>query len=619
MGRHATVAIDPRWDKDMNIRRRTRYLTFVLGLFLPCITPASSIAAPQSAGDIRILIDISGSMKQNDPQRLRAPALRLLTGLLPNGARAGVWTYGQQVNMLVPLATVDAQWKERALEASKQINSAGLFTHIEEALTRASADWRVPKAGDERHIIMLTDGWVDISKDAAANAASRARVVNDLLPRLRDAKVKIHTIALSDGADHALLRQLSAASDGWYEKADNADQLQRIFLRLFEKTTKPATLPLEDNAVQVDAGIKEMTFLVFREKDKDIELITPDNKTLSAARAEVSVRWHREAGYDLVTITKPRSGTWYVRGAQDDDNRVMVVTDLHVRATTLPNNLYIDDAPYYFMQLTQQGTVIRQREFLDLVQPTLELREGQSAPVAQEIRDDGKAPDAAARDGTFSYRMPAPLKEGRVELSLRVDGKTFQREQRQVFNVYAQPAAAMVTADPTQQNRYVLAVVPHAGLIDAQTMQVSALVTQPDGKTVEIALAQSGAAEWRQEITVADPTARYTADFTVQGMRPDGKPLHKKLDRINFGVDGIRAVPEIPPPAPAQAPAAPEPAPAPVDEHKPAAEQHINWFTVAWQAALINALLIPLGFFAYKKWRRGQQPAVSAAVVETEA
>lgn len=607
----------------MNIRLRTRYLTFVLGLFLLSIMPAS-IAAPQSAGDIRILIDISGSMKRNDPQRLRAPALRLLTGLLPNGARAGVWAYGQQVNMLVPLATVDAQWKQRALEASKQINSAGLFTHIEEVLIRASADWRAPKAGDERHIIMLTDGWVDISKDTAANAASRARVVNDILPRLRDAKVKIHTIALSDGADHALLRQLSAASDGWYEKADNADQLQRIFLRLFEKTTKPATLPLKDNAVQVDASIKEMTFLVFREKDKDIELITPDNKTLSATRAETSVRWHRDAGYDLVTIVEPRPGTWHIRGTQDGDNRVMVVTDLNVRATTLPNNLYIDDAPYYFMQLTQQGTVIHQREFLDLVQPALELREGQNAPVAQEIRDDGKTPDATALDGTFSYRLPASLKEGRVELRLRVDGKTFQREQRQVFNVYAQPAAATVTADPAQPNRYVLAVVPHAGLIDAQTMQVSAHVIQPDGKTVEIALAQSGPAEWRQEITVADPSTRYTADFTVQGMRPDGKPLHKKLDRISFGVDGIRTAPEIPPPepTPAQAPAEteppPEPVSTPVDEHESKTEQHINWFTVAWQAALINALLIPLGLFAYKKWRRGQQSAVSAAVVESE-
>lgn len=609
-------------DTNMNIRRRTRYITFVLGLLLLCIAPMASIAVTsKSASDIRILIDISGSMKQNDPQRLRAPALRLLTGLLPNGARAGVWTYGQQVNMLVPLAMVDAQWKERALEASKRINSAGLYTNIEEALTRASADWRTPDVGSDRHIIMLTDGWVDISKDPHANAASRARIVDDILPRLRDAKVKIHTIALSDGADHALLRQLSAASDGWYEKTDSADQLQRIFLRLFEKAAKPDTLPLKDNAVQVDASIEEMTFLVFREKDKNVELIAPDNKTFSAAQTNAAVHWHRDAGYDLVTVTKPQPGVWHVRGTQDSDNRVMVVTNLKVRATSLPNNLYIDDAPHYFVQLTQQGTVIRQQEFLDLVTLALELRGDQANAATATLLDDGKAPDVGAHDGTFSYRLPTPLKEGRFELNLRVDGKTFQREQRQVFNVYAQPAAATVTADPARPDHFVLAVVPHAGLIDMQTMQVGAVVTQPDGKTTELALAQSGPAEWRQEITVADTTAQYSVDFTVQGMRPDGKPINKKLQRLTFGAGGVHAAPEAEAPAPAlPAEAAPQPqadAAAPADEA--AAEEHINWITVAWQSLLINAVLIPLGVFGYKKWRRGQRPVVDAAIAETDA
>ena len=68
---------------------------------------SSTAWAAEPVPDVRILIDISGSMKHNDPHNLRAPALRLLTGLLPKGTRAGVWTYGQYVNMLVPLGEVD--------------------------------------------------------------------------------------------------------------------------------------------------------------------------------------------------------------------------------------------------------------------------------------------------------------------------------------------------------------------------------------------------------------------------------------------------------------------------------------------------------------------------------
>ena len=36
---------------------------------------------------MRILVDISGSMKQSDPQNLRIPAVNLLLELLPNGSK----------------------------------------------------------------------------------------------------------------------------------------------------------------------------------------------------------------------------------------------------------------------------------------------------------------------------------------------------------------------------------------------------------------------------------------------------------------------------------------------------------------------------------------------------
>ena len=55
------------------------------------LVPYASHAAGE-VDDIRILIDVSGSMKQNDPANLRIPALKLINGLIPSGSRAGVWT-----------------------------------------------------------------------------------------------------------------------------------------------------------------------------------------------------------------------------------------------------------------------------------------------------------------------------------------------------------------------------------------------------------------------------------------------------------------------------------------------------------------------------------------------
>lgn len=613
----------------MESRRTSRLVVMAAGLFWFFAWPAAGLAATasESANDVRVLIDISGSMKRNDPNNLRAPALRLLTGLLPNGARAGVWIYGQQVNMLVPHGTVDARWKDHAQQAAAKIGSTGLFTNIEDALLKAGQDWRSADPAAQRSLIMLTDGLVDISKDPALNTASRDRIVNEILPRLRDAGVKIHTIALSKDADHALLRQLAAASDGWYEKVDNADDLQRVFLRMFEKATKPDTLPIKDNTVQVDASIEEMTLLVFREPGKSIELLTPADKIHSAAAPPASARWYSDTGYDLITLSKPEPGAWRIRGTQDSDNRVMVVTNLKVRATGLPNNLSIDAAPYYFVQLTQDGTVINQQKFLELVKISLRRQDPQGKQIESPLLDDGQAPDISAGDGTFSYRFGNTMNEGRHELVLLVDGTTFKREQRQVINVYSQPAAAGVSPHPAGGGRYVLTVIPHAGLIDTQTMQVTAVVTGPDGNTAETALAQNGPAEWRREITVDDGAGRSRVEFTVQGMRPDGKPITEKLDMISFGADGVEVVP--PPAAPVAEPAAEPAAEAPpaaetvtADGHaEPAAEtqpaEPVDWFAVAWQTLLINAVLIAVGFFAYKRWRRTQRPpAVSLEATE---
>ena len=575
----------------------------------------TAASAAEPVDDVRVLIDISGSMKHNDPHNLRAPALRLLTGLLPQGSRAGVWTYGRYVNMLVPLGVVDAAWQERARRAAGQINSLGLFTNIEDAMADASRDWTAPAPDDRRSLIMLTDGFVDLAKDKAVSEASRQRIINTLLPRLRDAGVKIYTVALSGEADHTLLRQLSAATDGWSEEADDADQLQRIFLHLFEKATHPDTLPLAGNRVQVDASIREITFLVFRRNAKPTELVDPDGRRFGSGNAPPGTRWHGDTGYDLITITKPHPGEWQVQGPEDADDRVMVVTNLKLRTTQLPSNLSSDDSPYFFVQLVQGESVIQRKEFLDLVKVTLHQQQG-GTHWDWTLRDDGKGPDIAAGDGTFSTRLAGSMTEGRHEFTLVVDGTTFQREQHQVINVHAYPAQATILPDAAIQGHYVLSVIPYAGLIEPDTMAVSASITDAKGLSRHIPLARSGPAEWRADLTDYRDPAGYDAQFTVTGNHPGGKPINAQIGPFHFTAAGTVAIDRLPQalsPAPAE-----RTLPPPVHAAPPprANATTTDWLTIAWQTLLINAVLIGGGGFAYRRWRQSTAPAVEPLVEE---
>ena len=79
-----------------NVRLVHSVLFLVGSLFI-----GAAYAEQAESPDVRLVIDISGSMKKNDPENLRIPAVNMLTELVPEGSSAGVWTFGQWVNNLV--------------------------------------------------------------------------------------------------------------------------------------------------------------------------------------------------------------------------------------------------------------------------------------------------------------------------------------------------------------------------------------------------------------------------------------------------------------------------------------------------------------------------------------
>ncbi len=223
-------------------------------LLLPAVllVPVSAAAdvAP-AVRDIRILVDVSGSMRQTDPDQLRFPALRLLTGLIPGDARAGVWTFGRYVNMLVPYGAVDDAWRDAASAAIREIPSAALFTNIEGVLETSTWNWQTPADGFQRHLILFTDGMVDLPGGAIENAQSRTRITDSIVQRLKHAGVRLHVIALSDATDDPLLRQLAALTGGRFEKTNQPAELEQIVLRIFEQVIAPESRPLRDQDSEI--------------------------------------------------------------------------------------------------------------------------------------------------------------------------------------------------------------------------------------------------------------------------------------------------------------------------------------------------------------------------------
>jgi len=140
------------------------FLIFLVSSFL--IRP--DLILPDDAGfisrdvpvDLVLLIDESGSMRKNDPNRLRVDAASLfieLNQILTENNRISVAGFGEVTNIYIEPTNV-AMNKQGILEAARSIKSDQQYTDIKKALEeiKSMLDGRVRK--NNAVVILLTDG-----------------------------------------------------------------------------------------------------------------------------------------------------------------------------------------------------------------------------------------------------------------------------------------------------------------------------------------------------------------------------------------------------------------------------------------------------------------------------
>ena len=474
--------------------------------------------------DVRVIVDISGSMKKNDPNNLRIPAIQLFSQLLPPNSKSGVWTFGQYVNMLVPLSEVTPEWKAEALRTSRQINSVGLFTNISGAIERASFDWDELDPNSKRSLILLTDGVVDISQDKAKNQEARNNLLTSVLPKLKQAGVTIHTIALSNEADEPLLNQLASQTDGWYQKALFADELQSVFLKTFGQATERESIPLVDNLFRVDANITEFTLLVFKSaNDQPTKLITPQGEVLESSNDTSEVSWFESDDYDVITVSAPMIGQWQVDAAIDPDNQVLVVSNIKVHASAIPNNLLANEKITYSMHLTQENERLTDPDFLSLLKMSIEMDSATGNSIDQLV-DDGIIPDDSAADGKYTVNIYAPDAPGVVAITAMVDSPTFQRLKQQAVNIYDSPIAFNYNLSEDIAIPHGIIISPLKNVIKSSDLTLEVSAVMPDGIEIEVPMTfDPETGNYLGDVEVLESGGKYEFDFLISGTTQNGR------------------------------------------------------------------------------------------------
>jgi len=572
-----------------------RTVLLVLG-FICLMAPAHAA----KKNDVRVLIDVSGSMKQNDPHKLRAPALRLLVGLLPEGSESGVWTFGQYVNMQVKHGRVDSRWKKQARAESEKIHSRGLFTNIEEALKRASSGWTQPDKNTRRNLILLTDGMVDISRDAKKNAASRERILKNILPRLKRAGARLHAIALSDGVDKALLKQISAVTGGSYVQVDDASSLERAFLKLFERTTPVDSLPIKGNRFKVDTSVLDMTVLVFRKGTEPVVLVSPQGKSYDRRKHPQNFKWYQEQSYELITVKKPAAGEWLVKGSRDPDNRVMIVTNLKLDTSELPPSILAGDKLLVEAELLDRGKRITRKSFLNLVSFEIVTNDN----VSYSMQDTGEAGDKNRNDGRYSVDLTGKLAGGEQSLTIRAKGATFEREFRYALDNFLSIVDVKLTEDESAEHFY-LSIIPHVEILKPESLQIT-LELEGEGS---LKINQEPGGLWLSEVDRKKEGKFVT--IRVQAQRHTGEKIEAEikkklvLEKDKKEHHGTASSSEEKNAEHKDEKSEPE------EENKEdmggeqtGEDEPTDWFLVGWVTMVINLVIGIIGVLAFQFWKK---------------
>ena len=403
-------------------------ICFVLSLPAGLNAQESDDVQLPEESDVRIIVDISGSMKDTDPENLRQPAVRLLARLLPEGASAGVWTFGQYVNMLVPHREVTNAWREIAIQRSAQINSVALRTNLGAAIETASDDYFTDGDLSRTHFILLTDGKVDISDDPAKNTAEETRILDTIVADLIERGATFHPVALSEAADTDFLKALATDSGGRFQVADTADALNLAFLQALNTAVPQEQIPIEGNGFTVDEGVREFTALIFwgeseTSATRELALVRPDDRVVNLSEFPDNVRWAREAGYDLITVNEPLAGQWRINGELGEGSRVTVVSDLRMVVNPLPPSFTLQEPLKLRVGFFEEGEKITNPDFLGVIEVSLSITSEDGRSGTKVLSGEQPPEDGTYRD-TVS-RLPAA---GLYTFDVVADGQTFSRK-----------------------------------------------------------------------------------------------------------------------------------------------------------------------------------------------
>jgi Mg-chelatase subunit ChlD len=200
-------------------------------LFLFSLIPVQNINAQEETPEnisVILIVDNSGSMEANDPDKLRFTAAQLFTALLDIGDSLGVLTFSTTSQWVTDgMITLESNQEKIDLIAQIQATEPDGYTDVQAAFRDVEKLFQ-KSAYKEKNpvVIFLTDGKPEIEQPYMTYEAETLALIEQI-------GVPVLSIALTSEAQTTFLKKLTGATDGMVIPAQTASDLLDAYLEVF--------------------------------------------------------------------------------------------------------------------------------------------------------------------------------------------------------------------------------------------------------------------------------------------------------------------------------------------------------------------------------------------------
>ena len=412
--------------------------SYPAALLLLIVALLPVVATADGGVDAVLLMDSSGSMAKNDPDKLRVPAAKMFMSLLGEKDRIGLISFSDNGYPVLHLTSPGPEHSARILAAADKVSSRGVYTNLHAALEKGLAMLeKEGQPGQEKMLVLMSDGKMDVG-DTDEDWALTKKVRGELLQAAKERGVKVYTIAFTEASDVELLKELATETGALFKLARSDQDLHEVFSAIFESAKDPDMLPIEGGEFVVDASIEEVTIVASKEReDVRIYLQSPQGRKLDSDAAGKNIKWFVSHHFDMITLKNPEPGTWkllYTGGR----NHAYIVTNMSLNHNPQNPSLEVGKDMVLESWLEQDGKLLDREAVLTNTRFEMEIEDPNGNSVRFDLFDRGEYGDRKPADGIYSNTLSFE-NPGDYRLSIVAKGETFERQKTVHFEVAAPP------------------------------------------------------------------------------------------------------------------------------------------------------------------------------------